>query len=237
MTEYSCVKCGKETGPLDTKCKECGAVIEPISIDISKIIPEDLKESLERFAKFQEKMSKMLSPSLNPELFKSIQNVAKMSKAIKIKAPSPTFKEFLNTHTVKFGNDFPKIGEVKLGETKFVKASEIPDEILGEVKVKLEERHQIDKLKKSVDGIKNQMDDMQQQGQEQHTENMAEHQKTRDELLIDNGGLREQISNLEDQVKNAWKSPKSWGVGIAVGFISGLIVIGAGMYYTYFFGK
>ena len=60
---------------------------------------------------------------------------------------------------------------------------------------------------------------------EHHTEQMTEHQKTRDELLIDNGKLQETVNTLQEKVKNGWKEPRNWSIGFTISVMAGLVIL------------
>ena len=53
---------------------------------------------------------------------------------------------------------------------------------------------------------------------------MAEHQKTRDEVLIDNGKLQEKIETLQNKVSEGWRDPKNWSVGFIISILASLSI-------------
>lgn len=104
-----------------------------------------------------------------------------------------------------------------------------------ELKEAVESKNEIESAGKTLDDVSLQVEllqktternfkDVGDKQNEYHVEQMAEHQKTRDDLLIDNGKLQEKIDNLQEKIKNGWKNPKNWSIGIIISIVAGLII-------------
>ncbi|MCV0430466.1 hypothetical protein [Nitrosopumilus sp.] len=198
-----------------------------------KIQPESLTNSLKLLSQKQEEVTNALQPFLKIHDTKMVKQITQMQKVLetinldKIKIPKISF-DIDNALLKELEKSKPEGFSV---DTILTKAAEAKPEI----KEAVESKNNIEIAHKTLDDVSDQIESLQKtternfkdvgdKQEEHHTEQMAEHQKTRDELLIDNGKLQEKVDTLQEKVQNSWKEPRNWSIGFAISIIASLVI-------------
>jgi len=243
------LECGYEVDEnFKGKCPKCDTVgwrmnrgiIEPsvkvsdfINAELKKIDPKVLANSLKILSQRQDEIRKSMVPLskiVTPKMMEQMFQINKRFKTLnfdKIKIPQFSF----NIDAIQKQIKEDPIVDLS-ADAILVKASEINPEL----KEAVESKKEIENADKKLNDISEQLSSLQKttnqnfkdvgdKQDEHHIEQMAEHEKTRDDLLIDNGKLQEKIDTLMNKVSNGWKDPKNWTVGFIISIIAGLLML------------
>lgn len=198
-----------------------------------KIQPETLTNSLKLLSQKQEEITKALLPFSKIQTTEMTKQIAQIQKTLgslnidKIKIPKISF-DIDNVLLKELGKSKPVGFSVDAILTKAAETN-------PEIKEAVESKNKIETADKTLKDVSSQLEvlqktternfkDAEDKQEEHHTEQMAEHQKTRDEILIDNGKLQEKINNLQKKIKDGWKDPKNWSIGFIISIIAGLVM-------------
>lgn len=230
-----CPKCGTTGWKIDRAITETPVQVNDfVKAELKKMDPKILASTLKTLSEKQDEIRKTMEPLskiMTPKMVEQMSEINDRLKSLnldKIKIPKFSFKiepsvlkqiqEYQNKQftfgaaLAKAADDNPELKEVVESKNEIETAEKTLDDVSEQVKslTKMTERN---------------FKDVGDRQEEHHTEQMAEHQKTRDELLIDNGRLQEKINTLQEKVKNSWKSPKNWSIGFAISIIAGLVIL------------
>lgn len=229
-----CPKCNSEGWEITRNIIEILNVSDFVNAELKKIDPEVLSNSLKLLTQKQAEITNALVPFSKIQTTEMIKQISQMHKALdttnldKIKIPKLSF----NIEDI-----LPKaLRETKTNEINVDAILTKAAETNPEFKAAVESKKEIETAKKTLNDVSKQIESFQNTTErnfkdvgdkqdEYHTEQIAEHQKTRDELLIDNGRLQEKIDLLGEKVNDGWKDPKNWSVGFVISAIAGLLIL------------
>ena len=209
-----CPLCGKQEGyQIVRSVNEFVKINDLVKTKFNelKINPKTISFSIDAILVKQKEIAKSLAPLAKIIVSPQIEILNKQLKDAAISTQN--LQERLSNITV------PTIVSATTQE------EQVSDEVVDEVVDELEEiKEEVPKKENETKDIQNSLRDIQAQMHEQHTEQMAEHQKTRDELLMEVGSQKNEISNLKQEVKNGWKKPQNWIIGVAIGAVISILV-------------
>ena len=208
-------------------------VQETFQIAFEKIQPYTLTNSLKLLLEKREELTKILQPFSKMQNFELGKQITEMQKRLsklnleEIKIPKFSF-DIDNASLNEWEKSKPVGSSVDSILTKFAESN-------PEIKEAMESKKKIDNANKPLDAVSDQwksvlktiersFKDVGNKQNEHHTEQMAEHQKTRDEVLIDNGKLQEKIETLQNKVSEGWRNPKNWSVGFIISILASLSI-------------
>ena len=210
-----CPSCGKEAGyAIFRSITETIKIHDSVKTKLKKldINPKKMGFTIDAVLVKQKELEKSVVP-----LTKVLTNID-MKKLIKQLETAVTATEKLRS----------RLSNIKIPSITSATTSEehVSDEAIEEAVEELEEiKEEIPEKENETESLSNSIKNLEDKMNTQHTEQMAEHQKTRDELLIEVDSQNDKIESLEQEVKDGWKKPKNWGIGLIIATIFTIIAI------------